>query len=175
MPAPSPDAEPGLRPVQHDGVEPAQMFSLLFGAMGRLRRQLGRIAGRSFDGPDLSAAQAEFLRLVGRQPGVSVKAAAAELGLAANSVSTFVTALVKAGLVVREPDLLDRRMMRLSLTADAQQLADSTRLRRQELVSWAVDQLTADQRADLRRGLDVITTLTDLLHEHEQREKGETR
>lgn len=146
----------------------AQLFTSLFGAMGRLRRQVGRLAGRSFDEPGLSAAQGEFLRLVGRTPGISVKVAAAELGLAPNSVSTFVTALVKANLVVREPDPLDRRVMRLTLAEHAQQVADAARRRRVAVVAVALEQLTDAERADLLRGVAVITKVTDLLAAYEK-------
>jgi DNA-binding MarR family transcriptional regulator len=150
-------------------VEPhAQLFTSLFDAMGRLRRQVGRQAGRSFDEQGLSVAQGEFLRLVGCMPGISVKAAAAELGLAPNSVSTFVTALVKAKLVVREADPLDRRVMRITLAGRAQQVADAIRRRRLAVVSSALDQLTDDERADLLRAVAVMTKLTDLLAASEE-------
>jgi DNA-binding MarR family transcriptional regulator len=155
-------------------LEHAQLFNALFGAIGRLRRQVGRLAGRAFYEPGLSAAQAEFLRLVGRNPGISVKMAAAELGLAPNSVSTFVTALVRAGLVVRQPDPDDRRIGRLSLAADAQEQADATRRRRSDVVSRAVGELTAAERTELAAGLRVIGKLTDLLQVYEQQRNGET-
>ncbi|MGW4120442.1 MarR family winged helix-turn-helix transcriptional regulator [Nocardia sp. NPDC004711] len=151
----------------------AELMTLLFGSMGRLRRQVGRLAGRSFDEPGLSGAQSEFLRLVGRRPGISVKEAAGELGSAANSVSTLVTELVKAGLVVREPDPRDRRTMRLSLTPDAQRIADETRRQRHAVVAEALDQLTETERAQLRNGLAAMTRLTDLLHEREHSRGGD--
>ncbi|MFI1918401.1 MarR family winged helix-turn-helix transcriptional regulator [Nocardia sp. NPDC020380] len=154
------------RPAAFDEAH-AELFTLLFSSMGRLRRQVARLAGRSFDEPGLSGAQSEFLRLIGRRPGISVKEAAAELGSAANSVSTLVTELVKTGLVLREPDPQDRRTMRLSLTPDAQRIADETRRQRIALVAGAFDQLTDAERADLRAGLRVMARLTDLLHEDE--------
>ncbi len=136
---------------------------------GRFRRQVRRLAGRVFDQPGISDAQAEFLRLVSRHPGISVKAAAAELGLAPNSVSTFVSALAKANLLVREQDPDDRRALRLSLTPEVQRSVDETRRRRHELVGTALDELTAREREDLVRGLAVVDKLTDLLHEREHR------
>ncbi|WP_245718381.1 MarR family winged helix-turn-helix transcriptional regulator [Nocardia miyunensis] len=136
---------------------------------GRFRRQVRRLAGRAFDQPGISDAQAEFLRIVSRHPGISVKAAATELGLAPNSVSTFVSALVKADLLVREQDPDDRRASRLSLTPEVQRSVDETRRRRHALVGTALDELTAREREDLARGLAVVDKLTDLLHEREQR------
>lgn len=146
----------------------AELVGRLLSAFGRFRRQVGRIAGRSFDQTDVSASQAEFLRLVGRNPDISVKSAAAEMGLAPNSVSTFVTALVKDGLLLREPDPADRRVMRLSLPAHAQRTADETRKRRHGIVATALDELTSHERDQLIHGLAVIDKLTGILHEHEQ-------
>lgn len=140
---------------------------MLLGSFGRFRRQVARLAGRSFDRSGVSDSQAEFLRLVGRNPGISVKAAATEMGLAANSVSTFVTALVQADLLVREQDPADRRVTRLSLPRPVQRLVDETRRRRHGFITSALGELTAAERHDLLRGLAVIDKLTDSLHEHE--------
>ncbi|MFE9581380.1 MarR family winged helix-turn-helix transcriptional regulator [Nocardia sp. NPDC006044] len=150
-------------------MEEAELVGRLMSTFGRFRRQLARLVGRSFDQPGVSAAQAEFLRLVGRNPHISVKAAAVELGLAPNSVSTFVTALVKAELLVREPDPADRRATRLSLPGPVQRSVDETRRRRHDLVATALAELTAAERAELIRGLEVVGKLTGILHEHEQR------
>ena len=46
----------------------------------------------------------EMLRLVGRQPGISVRAAATELGLAPNTASTLVSKLAADGLLIRTVD-----------------------------------------------------------------------
>jgi DNA-binding MarR family transcriptional regulator len=91
-----------------------EMLSIL----GRFRRRLRKAAPRSFD-DDLTAAQAELLRLIARRPGISVGEAAAELGLADNSVSTLAIQSVRQGLLVRRPDPDDRRIGRLSLAVAA--------------------------------------------------------
>lgn len=140
----------------------------MLGAFGRFRRQVRRLAGRAFDQPGISDSQAEFLRLVSRRPGISVKEVAAEMGLAANSVSTFVSALLKAELLVREQDPGDRRVMRLSLPGHVQRSVDETRRRRHEFVEGALNELSAKELADLIRGLAVVDKLTDLLHAREQ-------
>lgn len=151
-------------------VRRTELVNQLFGVVWRFRRQVGRRAGRVFDRPDIGTTQAEFLRLVSRHPGISVKEAAGRLGLAANSVSTVVTSLVKDDLLLREPDPGDRRVMRLRLPADAQALADATRRQRHTLVSEALDALHPDERADLERGLAVLAKLTDSLARHAEQE-----
>jgi DNA-binding MarR family transcriptional regulator len=146
----------------------AEVVGGLLGVFGRFRRQVARLAGRSFDRTGISTSQAEFLRLVARHPGISVKAAAAELGLAPNSVSTFVTVSVRAGLLLRERDPDDRRATRLSLPPQVQRTVDETRQRRHAVIATALDELTPEERDDLERGLAVVITLTDILRRREE-------
>ena len=60
--------------------------------------------------------------LVGRQPGISVREAAAELSLVPNTASTLVSKLAADGLLIRSVDTDDRRVGRLKLTAPAQRI-----------------------------------------------------
>lgn len=101
--------------------------SELFGVVGRFRRQLRRSAGRAFDPARLSESQSELLWLVGRRPGISVSAAAAELGLVPNTASTLVTKLVSGGFLLRAAADTDRRVCQLRLTESAQQIVDESR------------------------------------------------
>ncbi|RDI64190.1 MarR family winged helix-turn-helix transcriptional regulator [Nocardia pseudobrasiliensis] len=144
-----------------------EVVGTLLRTFGRFRRQVGRLAGRSFDRSGVSTSQAEFLRLVGRNPGISVKEAAGELGLAPNSVSTFVTALVQAGLLERQSDSADRRVMRLSLPVRVQAQVDETRRRHHDLIATALAELTSEEREELIRGLAVMNKVTDSLHRRE--------
>src|SRR6516162_841147 len=90
--------------------------SEVFDVVGRFRRQLRRSTGRGFDTAGLTQSQAELLRLVGRQPGISVREAANELGLVPNTASTLVSKLAADGLLIRSVDADDRRVGRLRLT-----------------------------------------------------------
>ncbi|HEY5858053.1 MAG TPA: MarR family transcriptional regulator [Aldersonia sp.] len=138
----------------------------LFRTIGRFRRQVRRSAGQSFDDTGLTSSQAEFVRLVGRNPGISVKAAAGEMNLAPNTVSTLVGAMVDTGLLVRDRDPADRRASLLTLTPPAQTIADETRRRRHAMIATALDALTSEETAQLERGLAVLAKLTDLLVAH---------
>src|SRR6266702_7850077 len=126
--------ETARRIAAADQVPLPELVGGMLGAFGRFRRQVRRSAGRAFDQPGISDSQAEFLRLVARRPGISVKEVAADMGLAPNSVSTFVSALARAELLVREQDPGDRRVMRLSLPEHVQRSVDETRRRRQGIV-----------------------------------------
>ena len=137
----------------------------LFSTVGRFRRTLRRSGPRGFDLSGVTESQAELLRLVGRQPGISVSAAAAELGLAANTASTLVSKLSADGLLVRTSDPEDRRVGRLALTEPAQRLADASRAARRAALAEVLDGLDADDTRALAAGLQVLSDITKTLQE----------
>lgn len=141
------------------------LITELFSTVGRFRRTVRRTTGRPFGTSGLTESQAELLRLVGRQPGISVSAAAAELGLAANTASTLVSKLAGDGLLERTPDPDDRRVGRLALTPPAQQLADASRAARRAALAEVLDELGDDDTEALAAGLRVLADITARLQE----------
>ncbi|MGX9788957.1 MarR family winged helix-turn-helix transcriptional regulator [Mycobacterium sp. MMS18-G62] len=139
----------------------------LFNVVGRFRRQLRRSAGRGFDAIGMTQSQAEMLRLVGRQPGISVREAAAELALVPNTASTLVSKLATDGLLIRTVDAQDRRVGRLRLTEPAQLIADESRAARRAALSAVLDELDAGQLERLANGLEVLAEMTRMLHERQ--------
>ena len=137
----------------------------VFGVVGRFRRQLRRSAGRGFDSARLTESQSELLWLVGRRPGISVRAAAAELGLVPNTASTLVSKLVANGLLVRAVDKTDRRACQLRLAEPTQQIVDASRAARRSLMSEVLGELDDDQIDSLTTGLEVLDTMSRLLQE----------
>jgi DNA-binding MarR family transcriptional regulator len=149
---------PPRTPATADAVSDA-----LMPAIGALRRLLRRAAGHMFERDRLSVSQREVLAVVSKRPGSPVADVAQELGLAPNSVSTIVTQLVGAGLLVRETDPQDRRVGRLALTPAAQEALDSARARRRGLLHEALDRLSPRQLADLAAGIDAMEALAEEL------------
>jgi DNA-binding MarR family transcriptional regulator len=137
----------------------------VFRVVGRFRRQLRRSTARGFDSARLTESQSELLWLVGRQPGISVSAAAAELGLVPNTASTLVSKLVAKGLLIRTAGEADRRVGQLRLAEAAQQIVDTSRAERRKLLSEVLGELDADQIDALAKGLEVLDTMTRLLQE----------
>jgi DNA-binding MarR family transcriptional regulator len=146
----------------------ADLVNELFSVVGRFRRQVRRSTGRGFDAAGLTQSQAELLRLVGRQPGISVRAAATELGLVPNTASTLVSKLAADGLLIRDVDTDDRRVGRLRLTEPAQLIADESRAARRAALSAVLDELDASQIDRLAQGLEVLAVITRKLHETEK-------
>jgi DNA-binding MarR family transcriptional regulator len=106
-----------------------------------------------------------LLRLVGRQPGISVRQAAAELGLAANTASTLVSRLSAEGLLIRAVDPDDRRVGRLRLTESAQTVADESRAARRAALVAVLERLDDTQLDHLTKGLEVVSEMTRMLQE----------
>jgi DNA-binding MarR family transcriptional regulator len=137
----------------------------VFRVVGRFRRQLRRSAGRGLESARLSESQSELLFLVGREPGISVSAAAAELGLVPNTASTLVSKLVSNGLLVRTACETDRRVGRLRLAEPTQQIVDAARATRRALLTEVLGELDHSQIESLTRGLEVLDTMTQILQE----------
>jgi DNA-binding MarR family transcriptional regulator len=133
--------------------------------VGRFRRQLRRSAERGFDSARLTESQSELLWLVARQPGISVSAAAAELGLVANTASTLVSKLVGKGYLLRTADETDRRVGQLRLAGAAQQIVDTSRSARRAMLADVLNELSDDQIEALTKGLAVLDTMTRRLQE----------
>ena len=133
--------------------------------VGRFRRQLRRSAERGFDSARLTESQSELLWLVARQPGISVSAAAAELGLVANTASTLVSKLVGKGYLLRTADETDRRVGQLRLAGAAKQIVDTSRSARRAVLADVLNELGDDQIEALTKGLAVLDTMTRRLQE----------
>jgi DNA-binding MarR family transcriptional regulator len=145
--------------------ERTDLAAELSGVVGRFRRQLRRSAGRGFDSARLSESQTELLWLVGRRPGISVSAAAAELGLVPNTASTLVSKLVANGLLIRTVGDADRRVGQLRLAEPSQRIVDESRAARRALLSELLGDLDSDQIDSLTKGLEVLDTMSRLLQE----------
>jgi DNA-binding MarR family transcriptional regulator len=143
----------------------------LYAAVGLLRRHARRIGGRPFgDGAQPTApttAQLELIRLVRRNPGLSVADAAAELGVAPNTVSTLVRQLADAGTLERVRDRADGRVVRLRLTPETRRRVEAWLDRRTAVTARAIAELGPDDRAALRRALPVLAAVAGALEQQE--------
>ncbi|HLU59092.1 MAG TPA: MarR family transcriptional regulator [Pseudonocardia sp.] len=144
---------------------PEAVSESLMPAVGAVRRLLRRLAGPVVAAApfEVSPAQREVLLVVGKRAGRSVAEIADELGLAPNTVSTIVTQLVGAGLLVRETDPQDRRVGRLRLTASAQEALDAARARRRGVLHEALGRLGPRRVAELAAGIDALEALAEEL------------
>ena len=138
----------------------------LIEAIGALRRQLRGRVGMPWPNADLSAAELELVRLVRRRPDIRIRAAAQELGVAANTVSTLVTRLTERGVLVRSPDPTDSRAACLRLTPTAQRRIQKWRDGRVSTLTSALGELPARDRALISAALPALDRLMEQLKEN---------
>ncbi len=139
----------------------ADLADLLAGIHRLVRKNLrARVSG-----PRLRGGQVELLRAVAARPGIGVSAAAEELHLAGNSVSTLVNQLVTAGMLVRAENPQDRRAARLFVTDAATRRLAAWERQRAELFARQLDLLDEADRAALRAAVPALRRLTENLHE----------
>ncbi|WP_273936725.1 MarR family winged helix-turn-helix transcriptional regulator [Kutzneria chonburiensis] len=101
--------------------------------------------------------------MVRGNPGIGVAAAAKELHLAGNTVSTLVNQLIDKELLRRETDPDDRRAARLYLTPKAVKRQAKWREDRTKLVEGALKELNARERAAIEKALPALRKLLDEL------------
>lgn len=130
-----------------------------------LRRVVLRQVRRDLPVKPLRGAEVELLGVVAAQPGIGVAAAARQLDLAANTVSTLVNQLVARGLLRRGVDDTDRRAAHLSLTDVAEQRMADWRDRRARVVAAALADLRPDDVAALDSALPALRRLLARLRE----------
>ncbi|HEV7654461.1 MAG TPA: MarR family transcriptional regulator [Mycobacteriales bacterium] len=138
----------------------------LYATVGLLRRHARKIGERPFPNDGPTTAQLELIRLVRRTPGLSVADAAAELGVAPNTVSTLVRQLTGSGVLERHRDAADGRVARLQLTPETRRRVEQWRDRRTAVTARAIAGLSPADRAALERALPVLAGVaTDLTRE----------
>ncbi|MFK0295302.1 MarR family winged helix-turn-helix transcriptional regulator [Streptomyces sp. NPDC090442] len=140
---------------------PDELADVLAGIQRLIRRRLRP----GMPVPRLRGAQVELLRLVSARPGIRVSAAAQELYLAGNSVSTLVNELSRAGYLRRETDPADRRSAQLFPTPEARARLRDWETRRSALVHAQVARLPEADRAALEAALPALRRLAHNLHQ----------
>lgn len=139
--------------------DPIELGDQLMTTMAAMRRQVRRTLRPKGIGPQLRGAQIELVRVATDNPGIGVAAAARELHLAANSVSTLAGQLVDLGMLVRETDPADRRAIRLYPTDVALKRLDEWRQARAELVGAGIAALDPADRAAIAAALPALRIL----------------
>jgi DNA-binding MarR family transcriptional regulator len=139
----------------------------LMAAVSGLRRALRRRLNRGEAVANLSDSQRELVRTVRRHPGIRVGEAASELHLAANTVSTLVSSLVRAGWIHRETDLVDARSVRLYLTPEAERSVEEWRDRRLALLNDALSSLSNPEQERIAAAVPALQQLVQRVGEAE--------
>lgn len=141
-----------LTPPASLTVELAKVFS----RVGRGLRYHTRAAREALE---ITHSEGDLLRLVDRRPGLRVNDAAAELGIASNSVSTLVRQLTRAGLLERAADPLDGRAACLRLTSSAAEWVTQLGNAREQTIDRALSAMDEEDRRQLEAAIPALKRL----------------
>jgi DNA-binding MarR family transcriptional regulator len=153
------------KPTPDDKREAAEIAALLpeaaplVDAVTRLRRTLRLRVRVEFSGEPLPTAQVEILQRIQDEPNLRISDLAHKHRMAKNTVSTLVQQMVVKGLVDRQPDTTDRRVVRLTLTEHGEKsLAAWTELD-EHLLAAAMLRIGASQRAAIAKAVPALAML----------------
>ena len=128
-------------------------------ALADLVRAVDRRMARDFPHPRPPESHLAVLRLVRDNDGISVRQVADALLVHPNNVSTLVSTMTGAGLLVREQDPSDRRVARLHLTDQARGRVDEADAQVGRYLDEALDRLPGGEADAVRRALPALTAL----------------
>lgn len=122
--------------------------------------RLLRLVRREDAASGLSAPRLSALSVIVFRGPLSLAALAAEEQVRAPTMTRLVDALVKLGLVTREADPDDRRMVRIDATDAGRALLDEGRRRRVGTIARRLSRLAESERRALERGVDLIEQIS---------------
>ena len=149
---------------------PPRLASGLADVLARIGRGLRRRTRAARETLDVTASEAELLRLLGRKPGIRVQDAATNLGIASNSVSTLVNQLSRAGLINRCADPQDGRVAQLRLTPNAEAWVTQVGNAREDALDLALQTLSEEDRQSLQSAMPAMLRLSRALSRSELEE-----
>jgi len=97
-----------------------------------------------------------LLRLLRRKGAMNIGELAEALGVTGSSVTTACKRMEKAGLITRERQSDDERMVRAMLTEQGHKRVEAWQQQRRELLSQLLDPLNQDEQAALQKLLEQI-------------------
>jgi len=109
----------------------------------------------------LSAHQASILDHLDTVEPMSLNDLAAHMGVTPSTMSLAVDRLERAGYVVRERSTADRRRLQLRLTEAGDRMKEASSVLEPDLVSTLLRQLSAADRRDALRGLELLAQAAD--------------
>jgi DNA-binding MarR family transcriptional regulator len=111
---------------------------------------------------EMTPEQYWLLRLLRRRGALSISELAEKLGVTGSSITTACKRLEKAGLVMRERQSDDERMVRVTLTEQGIARVEAWQEQRRELLAHLLAPLAQDEQNALQRLLERILEAADV-------------
>jgi DNA-binding MarR family transcriptional regulator len=128
--------------------------------LGIAATRLARLLRQQDEGA-LTPTMRATLGTIGRQGPITLGELAQIEQVAPPTITKVVSKLEDAGLVVREVDAVDRRIVRVSTSKSGRRWLDDDRKRRRDWLTEQVRGLTADEQRALADAVAVIERLTE--------------
>jgi DNA-binding MarR family transcriptional regulator len=132
----------------------------------RLRQVIGRMGRRlrvTRAGAGLTPSQYEVLMTITQRGPMRLADLAAAEGINPTMLSRIVAKLEASGLVARQQDAADGRVVHLAATEPGRELVAQIRRERTDVLAVALDSLSDDERAALIGALPVLEWVAHLL------------
>jgi len=115
---------------------------------------------------NLTIPQLKSLFLIARRGSMNTKSLAEGLGVTPSNVTGIVDRLVKQGLVSRQEDPEDRRMLRIQVTDQGEAILTSLREETVSTMSDVLAHMSVEELSSLARGLSSLVKAAEA-HERE--------
>lgn len=142
-----------------------------------LLAQLGADASAAFEEAltplGITASEAGLLRMIGRNPGISQKAASEQLGVGPSRVVAVLDRLERGGHVERRRSATDRRSHEVHLTPDGQRLLTALRPIAEAHERAFTQGLDQDELDRLAASLSAIAASRGLSHDIHRDTRGQ--
>jgi len=136
------------------GVDPSSVEA--FRAYKRSMMLHRRLMMASFAGEEMHPAQAGCLQALSHHDGMSQSDLAEMLHVSRPTVTTMLQRMESAGVIERRDDASDSRVTRVYLTSEGRRLDEHTRTVLADMLNVSLGQLTAEDRGELTRLLNVM-------------------
>jgi len=141
------------------GPDPQDVASALARALPGLHRAMERRLAQDFGHPKPPENQLALLRLVRARDGITVREAAEALLMKPNNLSALVSQMTAAGMLHKEQDPDDRRIVHLHVAEESLGHLNEVDALFRGYVAAGLDALDAGKRADVHRALTALEEL----------------
>ena len=149
----------GIQSVSKKHSDKASLSAPLADLQRQLHRVLGSMVFRHNPGApfiDMPISQLKCLHIVAEHEGLKMLEAAQMMEIKVPTLSQVVDKLVRRNMIERQPDLLDRRVIRLALTEEARGLMAQGEKQRNAVIQATGNNLTSNQMVNITNALAAL-------------------
>jgi DNA-binding MarR family transcriptional regulator len=144
----------------------AELVKQIIELQRQVRRALRQYVPDAWMNLNLTIAQLKSLFLIAREGSMNTKSLAEALGVTSSNVTGIVDRLVKQGLVSRQENPEDRRMLQIQVTDQGQAILTSLREETISSMSEVLARMSVEELSSLSRGLSALVKAAEA-HERE--------